>query len=278
MLIQELRSNQGTLVCHRKNCLLFAVIRELFSPTPMQILEAAYTDPASKYCRYLGCIRSTKPVVRSWQVSRRVSARSRVQEANLRRVGSSNHSYTGSPCNSLLSHMLKAMQVIKAMAYVLDTLPAYDIHIDSVRLSLQGDVKLICHRSNVDPSCPQPPTCITRDRQRTSWTASITRAAKSSGRQKLVSRCSCLLGNPTSRFSSALRERKSTSPAMSSRPDTPQHVFLGKAVSPSRLVPRIRSAIQIRDGEPLVRSVSAPCSDLSPDENEIFDEDGSPTW
>jgi hypothetical protein len=34
------------------------------------------------------------------------------------------------------------MQVIKAMTYLLDTLPTCELHIDSVRLSLQGDVKL----------------------------------------------------------------------------------------------------------------------------------------
>jgi serine/threonine protein kinase len=37
--VQELRSNQGTLVCHRKNHLHPAVIRESFSPMPLQMLE-----------------------------------------------------------------------------------------------------------------------------------------------------------------------------------------------------------------------------------------------
>jgi hypothetical protein len=37
--VQELRSNQGTLVCHRKNRLHLAVIRESFSPTPLPMLE-----------------------------------------------------------------------------------------------------------------------------------------------------------------------------------------------------------------------------------------------
>ena len=37
--VQELRSNQGTLVCHRKNRLHVAVIRESFSPTPLRMLE-----------------------------------------------------------------------------------------------------------------------------------------------------------------------------------------------------------------------------------------------
>ena len=37
--VQELRSNQGTLVCHRKNRLHVAVIRESFSPAPLQMLE-----------------------------------------------------------------------------------------------------------------------------------------------------------------------------------------------------------------------------------------------
>jgi hypothetical protein len=38
--VQELRPNQGTLVCHRKNRLHLAVIRESFSPTPLRMLEA----------------------------------------------------------------------------------------------------------------------------------------------------------------------------------------------------------------------------------------------
>ena len=38
-IVQELRSNQGTLVCHQKNHLHLAVIRESFSPMPLQMLE-----------------------------------------------------------------------------------------------------------------------------------------------------------------------------------------------------------------------------------------------
>ena len=38
-LVRELRSDQGTLVCHRKNCFLLAVIRESFSPASLQMLE-----------------------------------------------------------------------------------------------------------------------------------------------------------------------------------------------------------------------------------------------
>ena len=39
IFVQELRSNQGTLACHRKNRHRLAVIRESFSPTPLQMLE-----------------------------------------------------------------------------------------------------------------------------------------------------------------------------------------------------------------------------------------------
>jgi hypothetical protein len=35
----EIRPNQGMLVCHRKNRLHLAVIRESFSPTPLRMLE-----------------------------------------------------------------------------------------------------------------------------------------------------------------------------------------------------------------------------------------------
>jgi len=38
--VQELRSNEGTLVCHRKSHLQPAIIRKSFSPTPLQMLES----------------------------------------------------------------------------------------------------------------------------------------------------------------------------------------------------------------------------------------------
>jgi hypothetical protein len=36
----------------------------------------------------------------------------------------------------------KMLKVVKAMTYLLNTMPTCELHIDSVRLSLQGDVKL----------------------------------------------------------------------------------------------------------------------------------------
>ena len=39
-------------------------------------------------------------------------------------------------------NVTELLQVIKGMTYLLDTLPACELHIDSVRLSIQGDVKL----------------------------------------------------------------------------------------------------------------------------------------
>lgn len=39
MFVHEIRSNQGMLACHQKNRLHLAVIRESFSPTPLQMLE-----------------------------------------------------------------------------------------------------------------------------------------------------------------------------------------------------------------------------------------------
>jgi hypothetical protein len=50
------------------------------------------------------------------------------------------------------------MQVIKAMIYVLDTVPTCELRIDSVRLSLFGDVKLgmplSCSLYAADPLVP----------------------------------------------------------------------------------------------------------------------------
>jgi hypothetical protein len=50
------------------------------------------------------------------------------------------------------------VQVIKAMTYLLDTMPTCELYIDSVRLSLQGDVKLgmppILFSTPADPLVP----------------------------------------------------------------------------------------------------------------------------
>jgi hypothetical protein len=52
----------------------------------------------------------------------------------------------------------ETVQVIKAMTYLLDTVPTCELHIDSVRLSLQGDVKLsmpsVLFSTPADPLVP----------------------------------------------------------------------------------------------------------------------------
>ncbi|KAG9240409.1 hypothetical protein BJ878DRAFT_430352 [Calycina marina] len=124
--VQELRSNQGALVCHRKNRLHLAVIRESFSPTPLQMLEMLVqvqhpniADILDVYFHDVNlCIvrehldvslfdlEFKRLVPEEWEVATIIA------------------------------------EVIKAMTYLLDTLPTCELHIDSVRLSLQGDVKL----------------------------------------------------------------------------------------------------------------------------------------
>ncbi|KAF8852950.1 hypothetical protein BDZ45DRAFT_762790 [Acephala macrosclerotiorum] len=124
--VQELRSNQGTLVCHRKNRLHVAVIRESFSLAPLQMLEelAQVQHPNiadildvyfhdGKLCIVgehldvsLFDLEFKRLVPEEWEIATIIA------------------------------------EVIKAMTYLLDTLPTCELHIDSVRLSLQGDVKL----------------------------------------------------------------------------------------------------------------------------------------
>jgi hypothetical protein len=49
------------------------------------------------------------------------------------------------------SKYTEIMQAIKAITYLQDAVPTYELHIDSVRLTLQGDIKL---------SMPPPYYCL----------------------------------------------------------------------------------------------------------------------
>jgi hypothetical protein len=61
----------------------------------------------------------------------------------------------------------------------------------------------------------------------------------------LVARGDRVFVNSSFRLFIPIQERESTNAASVSKPDMLQHVFLTKAVSSSKLVPRIRLATQI---------------------------------
>lgn len=48
-------------------------------------------------------------------------------------------------------HDTKILQIIKAMTYLLNIVPACELHIDSVRLSIYGNIKL--GKDNLPPVC-----------------------------------------------------------------------------------------------------------------------------
>ncbi|KAG9248446.1 hypothetical protein BJ878DRAFT_412731 [Calycina marina] len=125
--VQELRSNHSMHVCHRKNHLHLAVIRESFSPAPLQMLEM------------LGQVQHPN-IADSLDVY--------FHDGKLCIVGEHlDVSLFDLGFKRLVPWEIATIisEVIKAMTYLLDTLPTCELHMDSVRLSLQGDVKLGIH-------------------------------------------------------------------------------------------------------------------------------------
>ncbi|KAH9206345.1 hypothetical protein DL95DRAFT_269439, partial [Leptodontidium sp. 2 PMI_412] len=124
--VQELRSNQGTLVCHRKNRLHIAIIRESFSPAPLNMLDdmaqVEHPNIADILDVYFHegrlCVVSEHLAVSLLDLEFKRLAPEEWEIATI------------------------IAEIIKGMNYLLDTLPSSELHIDSVRVSLQGDVKL----------------------------------------------------------------------------------------------------------------------------------------
>ncbi|KAH7363991.1 hypothetical protein BKA65DRAFT_127134 [Rhexocercosporidium sp. MPI-PUGE-AT-0058] len=125
--VQKLRSNRGTLVCHRKNRLHVAVIRESFSYAPLNMLEDIAQVEHPNIAKILDvyfhdgrlCVVSEHLAVSLLDLEFKRLAPEEWEIATI------------------------IAEVIKGMTYLLDTLPTSELHIDSVRVSLQGDVKLV---------------------------------------------------------------------------------------------------------------------------------------
>ncbi|OBT39263.1 hypothetical protein VE00_10171 [Pseudogymnoascus sp. WSF 3629] len=119
-------------------------------------------------------------------------------------------------------------EIINAMAYLLKMFPGFEIHIDSVRLSLQGDVKLVHdmhYQSSPAEYDPQP-------QYNSEFLVGILEVLMQYG-------TSCGRGwSPEAMEFSLIQASDSLSPFM-------EHVFLTKSVSSSKLIPRVRLATQI---------------------------------
>lgn len=224
--LRELGLDQGTLACHRKNRPRLTVIRKSFSPSPLQMLEAVaqikhpniadifdvyfYDGQLFVVTEYLDAslldLEFTRLAAAEWEVATVVT------------------------------------EVIKAMAYLLDTLPNSEIHIDSVRLSLGGDVKLSPdhHYQN-----SQDEIFDTRQQCNSAFISTIL---------EILMPHEAPRDKPWSRDAlefAAIPQSDSLLPFIG-------HVFLGKAVSSSKLVPRIRLALQMRGCQSPICAVSTP--------------------
>lgn len=143
------------------------------------------------------------------------------------------------------------------MTYLLNTLPICELHIDSVRLSLQGDVKL----GMANPLLPiranrlvpdihyqgLQEECIADHQYNSAFLAGILEVLMSHGTSsdKGWSREALEFSSLPSADSLEHYVQVSLSVQPLTSSDLSQHVFLSKAVSPSRLIPRIRLATQM---------------------------------
>ncbi|PMD55312.1 uncharacterized protein K444DRAFT_483653, partial [Hyaloscypha bicolor E] len=124
--IHEVPSNQGVLVCDRKNRFHLGVIRESFSPTPLQMLEVLAHVQHPNVADILDVyFHDSKLCI--------VNEHLEVSMLDLE--------FERLPPEEWEIATIIG-EVINAMTYLLNTVPACELHIDSVRLSLQGDIKL----------------------------------------------------------------------------------------------------------------------------------------
>jgi len=140
------------------------------------------------------------------------------------------------------------------MTYLLDTVPACGLHIDSVRLSLKGDVKLGMTNPpssiRADPLVPDnhyqslPEECIADHQYNSAFLTRILEVLMSHGSSSDEGWSKEALEFSSLPSSDSLEQYVQVSLAVQpwASPDRSQHVFLSKAVPLSRLIPRIRLA------------------------------------
>jgi hypothetical protein len=140
--IQELRSNQGTLMCHRRNHLYLAVICKSFSLKPLQMLEFFAQMQHPNIADILDMYFHNGQL---WIVSEYLDIS--LLELEFNRMAPEEWEIATIVAEVARSWFMKSkyteiMQAIKAITYPLDAVPTCELHIDSVRLTLQGDIKL----------------------------------------------------------------------------------------------------------------------------------------
>ncbi|OBT48437.1 hypothetical protein VE00_01408 [Pseudogymnoascus sp. WSF 3629] len=212
LFLQELQSNQGNLACHRKAIFRLAVIRESFSPRPLHLLEELSLIQHPNIAEILDI----------YFYDGRLSIVTEHLDVCLLDLDFSRLPPEEWEIATIIA------EIIKAMTYLLSTLPASEISIESVRLSLQGDVKLVHdmhYQSSQDDYTP----------------------SHQYNSEFLVEMLEILMsyGTSSGRCWSPEAIEFSSIPASDSLFLFKNHVFLTKAVSSSKLVPRIRLATQI---------------------------------
>ncbi|KFZ04248.1 hypothetical protein V502_10296 [Pseudogymnoascus sp. VKM F-4520 (FW-2644)] len=126
LFFQELQSDQGSLVCHRKALFRLAVIRESFSPRPLYLLEELSLVQHPNIAEILDI----------YFYDGRLSIVTERLDICLLDLDFSRLPPEEWEIATIIA------EIMKAMTYLMSTLPVSEISIDSVRLSLQGDVKL----------------------------------------------------------------------------------------------------------------------------------------
>ncbi|KFY31578.1 hypothetical protein V493_00986 [Pseudogymnoascus sp. VKM F-4281 (FW-2241)] len=209
---QKLQSDQGALVCHRKAFFRLAAIRESFSPRPLHLLEELSLIQHPNIAEILDI----------YFYDGRLSIVTEHLDVCLLDLDFSRLPPEEWEVATIIA------EIIKAMTYLLSILPASEISIESVKFSLQGDVKLVhdMHYKNLQDD-------YTPSHQYNS--------------EFLFDMLEILMSHGTSsgRCWSPEAIEFSSIPASDSLSLFKNHVFLTKAVSSSKLVPRIRMATQI---------------------------------
>ncbi|KFZ16723.1 hypothetical protein V501_02088 [Pseudogymnoascus sp. VKM F-4519 (FW-2642)] len=226
LFFRKLQSDQGNLVCHKKAIFRLSVIRESFAPRPLHLLEELSLIQHPNIAEILDI----------YFYKGRLSIVTEHLDVCLLDLD-----FSMLPPEEWEIATIIA-EIIKAMTYFLSTLPASEISIESVRLSLQGDVKLgmpfiqlstganlsvhdMHYHSSVDGYMP----------------------SHQYNSEFLVEMLEILMsyGTSSGRCWSPEAIEFSSIPASNSLSLFKNHVFLTKAVSPSKLIPRIRLATQI---------------------------------
>ncbi|KFY02005.1 hypothetical protein V490_00688 [Pseudogymnoascus sp. VKM F-3557] len=225
LFFQE-QSDQGSLVCHRKAIFHLAVIRESFSPRPLHLLEELSLIQHPNIAEILDI----------YFYDGKLSIVTEHLDVCLLDLDFSRLPPEEWEIATIIA------EIIKAMTYVLTTLPASEISIESVRLSLQGDVKLGMPPIQLSAGA----NLLVHDMHYQSPENNLAPSHQYNS-EFLVEVLEVLTsyGTSSGRCWSPEAIEFSSIPASDSLSLFKNHVFLTKAVSSSRLVPRVRLATQV---------------------------------